>query len=119
MTERSALALFETAKPHLEAALSKSPQGLTLEDVRRAITAGQAQLWMGDDSAGVTEVTKDCNVWLLGGQMKDVEPLLAEVEAKAKAAGLDTITIYEARKGWERVLAPFGYRRRSVLFKEL
>lgn len=119
MTERSLQALFERARPHLEAALERSPDGLSIEAVKSALDVGAAQLWLGENSAGVTEVMHHCNVWLLGGRMDDVEPLLHEVETKARAAGLDFITILEGRKGWERVLGRHGFKRRSVLMKEL
>lgn len=104
---------------HLEAALERSPGGYTLEDVIHAAQTGEVRLWPGHKSMAATETSKVFHVWLAGGDMGELLEMLKAAEAEHKARGFDLVTVSNARKGWERVLAPLGYEKRVMLVKEL
>lgn len=87
--------------------------------------ADEAQFWPGEQSAVVTEVirlpkVKALHVWLAGGEMGElIDRMLPAVEAFAKAAGCDRLSI-AGRDGWERMLKNKGYAPAwRVVAKEL
>ena len=78
------------------------------------LEAGRARLWLGDGCALVTQYVQEpegacLHIWLAGGALAGVLALRPGVEAWAKGAGCQSITI-EGRPGWRRVLRPYGYR---------
>ncbi|MEO1042832.1 MAG: hypothetical protein AAFX52_11120 [Pseudomonadota bacterium] len=110
---------WDQAAPFLQAALDQSRQRLSLEDVKAAVESGAAHLWLGQKSAAVTEQTMDTNAWLFGGDLEEAKSMLLSAEAFAAHQGCKTMTIWEGRPGWERVLKSLGYEKRTVLVKEL
>jgi hypothetical protein len=109
------------AVPYLQSAIDRSyPSGiLTIRDVLDKVAAGQAQLWPGRNSAAVTNPEKAFNLWLAGGDMRELLQMLEAAEAQAKAQGFDCVTVSEARPGWDRVLAKLGYVPHRSLVKVL
>lgn len=107
------------AVPILQGALERGgTQGFSLAEVREAVEAGRAQFWPGRRSAGVSEVTRDFHIWLFGGQLSEMWAMERAVSEWARAQGCGRITI-KGRKGWERVMAPLGYRTKTLLVKDL
>lgn len=110
---------WEAARPLLQAALDQSEQGQTIEDVQRAISSGEAQLWIGERSAGVTEITIEINAWLFGGDAEESVAMLPSIEAFARTIGADRIVVAGGRPGWKRVLRSHGFETKEVLVKSL
>jgi hypothetical protein len=118
------------ATPHIEASLKRSnPDGNTVADVLAAIETGDARLWLGPDSAVVTtllqnaQISLDELVWHAGGSIRGVLDILAYGGAACAMAGCDRLVLFagenETRKGWEKVLAPHGFRKVTLLVKDL
>lgn len=105
--------------PWLQRALDRGgTQGFALDEVRRRVTEGGAHFWPGQRSAGVSEVTRDFHIWLFGGELTEMWAMERAVSDWSRANGLSRVTI-KGRKGWERVLAPIGYRAETLLVKDL
>lgn len=105
--------------PWLQAALDRGgTQGFTLDEVRQRVAEERALFWPGERSAGVSEVTRDFHIWLFGGDLKEMWAMERAVSGWARDRGLSRVTI-KGRKGWERVLAPIGYRAETLLIKDL
>lgn len=86
----------------------------TLDDVLAMIEAKDAQLWLGENSAAVTEIiqyprAKALHLWLCGGDMKEItDQMLPKAEAFARAEGCTKLTT-GGRKGWDRVMSRHGF----------
>lgn len=80
-----------------------------VEVVDRLLTH-RAQLWVTDDSAGVTEITDGnmLRIWLVGGKLMGLLPMLQDVERFARFMRCRGLEI-DGRGGWIRVLKKFGY----------
>ena len=102
-------------RPYLEAALKQAGGTHDIEDVARLIEQGRAQFWSGARCAVVTEFydfpkLRALNVWLLGGDLKELLALEPTVEAWARGQGCARMLGGGLRAGWVRALAPRGYR---------
>lgn len=108
------------AAPHLQAALDRGGrEGFTLDEVKQRVLEQRALFWPGRDSAGVSEVTPPAfHIWLFGGARSEMWAMERAVSDWARGEGLARVTI-KGRRGWERVLAPLGYRKETLLVKEL
>ena len=96
--------------PWIEAALARSSDPETLDDVRADLISGEAQLWAADTAAVVTQIdTPDVRVWLYGGSLADMPALFASCRAWARTLGLTRMTVDRARPGWARALRPLGF----------
>ena len=83
---------------------------VTSDEIYDRLSKGLAHLWVNKQSAAVTEVT-DANtlrIWLAGGRLNQMLPVLPDVEAFAKALGCKGVEL-EGREGWLRVLSPKNY----------
>lgn len=82
----------------------------TEAEVVADLEANRATLWPGDSAAMVTQLIapSSCHIWLAGGLMADLLAMRAGLEAWARAQGCAELTI-NGRRGWARVLAPFGF----------
>ena len=111
--------------PYVEAALERAGGTHDIDDVARLIGEGRAHFWPGRRCAVVTEFydyprLKACNLWLLGGDLRELLELRPRIEDWARAQGCTRILGGGPRRGWERVLAPVGYRRGWIIYcKEL
>lgn len=91
-----------------------------IEDVEELIFGGNAHFWPGLRSAAVTQwvhypTGKTLNVWLAGGDLNElVNDMLPAGEVWAKERGCTRVLLY-GRKGWERALAPMGFRHHTTL----
>ena len=77
-------------------------------DVLDAIIAGQAQLWMHEASAAVTEIVsyprlRACRVWLAAGDLDGIKEIERQVEGWARQNGCARLEII-GRKGWLKKL---------------
>lgn len=109
---------FETewrrCAPWIAAALDHAGRTHSLEDVRLAITRGEARFWPGDASALVAVVEQDPGerrllIWLAGGERDELETrLLPQVETWGRDCGCHRALVI-GRTGWVRALKPKGY----------
>jgi len=85
-----------------------------LDEARRLILAGRAQLWCGEGCAGVTEIAPDnrLHILLAGGSMSGLLAMREDVEAFARALGCTAVYL-GGRPGWRRVFPTFGYARQG------
>lgn len=75
------------------------------------LEANRAQLWRGDRAAMVVMLITPpptLHIWLAGGDLDDLLNMRGGLEAWARSQGCEQVTI-NGRRGWNRVLAPFGY----------
>jgi hypothetical protein len=116
---------FDRCRKYLEDALEYNNTGQTLDDVKAGLLSGEYILWPGENCAVVTEhfdgpTGKFLNFFLAGGDLQELESMLAPIETWAKSAGVNKITLY-GRRGWERTfLKDAGYKTQWVVMtKEL
>lgn len=102
-------------RPYLEAALAHAGGTHGIDDVARLIEEGRAHFWPGRRCAAVTEFydyprLRACNIWLLGGDLKELLALERVIDAWARAQGCGRLLGGGPRAGWARILRPRGYR---------
>jgi hypothetical protein len=99
---------WETARKYILPALKDGSEVELMLDLKK----GHAQLWEGERSAFVTQVRTDriIHAWLAGGDLKELIVLVPGLESFGRAWGCTVATV-TGRKGWDRVLKPFGYER--------
>lgn len=91
--------------------LALLPGDVPRDELAVRLDDGRAQIWAGNASAAVTEITEDgvLRIWLAGGDIRDLLSGLPVAEALARRLGLRGVET-EGRDGWRRVLARFGFR---------
>lgn len=115
--EQMTPAQYEWARcrPHIEAALERSPGLETIEDVERRIADGRYMFWPGRKSAAITEIVeydrKRAMVMIHGGgdmgeMLDEMEPVIC---AMARLMGCSMI-MGTGRKGWEKPGLKRGYK---------
>ena len=111
--------------PWIEAALAHAGRTHALEDIRAAISRGEARLWPGAASALVAAVETDPGerrllIWLAGGDREELEDdILPAVEAWGRETGCRRAMVI-GRGGWERALKSKGYAPLArIVAKEL
>jgi len=105
------------AAPHIREALRHCGDTHTLDDVMRMVMARDADLYVGDASAVVTQdldlpTGRQLHFWLAGGDLDEVIKIVRDVEHAAKARGIRRISII-GRRGWQRKLD--GFTEASVV----
>lgn len=115
---------FAKAAPHLQAALDQCAIPThTLEHVRAAIEANEAQLWPMSDAAVVTEIkvyptgARVLSYWLAGGALESIVQLhrfaIEPFAIDKRCIGLEVT----GRRGWVRTLTGLGFEPpRSTFF---
>lgn len=113
-----------TWQEHIKPALERVGTH-AIEDVEKQIDDGEAMLWLGENSAAVTEIlryprAKVFHVWLAGGDMDEItNQMLPKAEAFARVEGCTKMTM-GGRNGWNRVMVKHGFTPlASVCAKEL
>lgn len=105
--------------PQIDEALERAGRTHTLQDVVDMIAAGRAHLWCGERSAIVTEIVtyprmRELNVWLAGGDMRELLTMRESVTQFAKRLGAKRLTL-TGRKGWAKLFPEAREVRRLVL----
>ena len=107
------------ALPYIEASLTRSnPDGDTLESVFRQVAAGNARLWLGPDSAAVTQHVSTELIWHAGGSMESLTQSFEQAWPLMQQIGIERLAIEDTRKGWAKRLKPHGFRQVMALVKE-
>jgi hypothetical protein len=106
-------------RPFLEAALEHQSD-IHIAGVENDLMLRDAQLWVGERSAAVTQVCawpqrRTFHIFLAGGDMEELLGILEGAEPWARAMCCTAVTV-RGRKGWARVLQDKGY---SVVAYEL
>lgn len=95
--------------PKLLAQLRAALTDATLADLATELMTGRAIAWQGQRSVVVTQQDgTDLHYWAAAGDLAEILSFRPGIEAWARAQGLTHITL-DGRKGWARVLKPFGY----------
>lgn len=98
------------AEPYIESSLRRSnPDGDTINDVLQQVVTGNARLWIGKDSAAVTQNISTELIWHAGGEGEDLIQTLQHAADQMRRAGVERLTIEETRKGWAKRLRPYGF----------
>lgn len=80
----------------------------TLEDVKRMVSDGRLQPWVGNDSLLLTEVAplpggaEMLHHFLAAGSLSEIVRLRGEAVAWAREQGIE-FEVFTGRPGWERV----------------
>lgn len=114
------------ARPFVEASIARSnPAGNTVGEVLDALFDGEARLWLGNQSAAVTQFLQDATVrldervWHAAGDMSDLMDVLNFGALACRQVGCDRLIIEDTRPGWARILKEHGFREMTVLVKDL
>jgi len=106
----------------IEAALAAADPLNTIADVERQVESGQAQFWPGERSACVTQVVdypagRLLNLWLCGGDLKELRRMLPAIEAWARSRGCGAACL-TGRAAWGAVLGKYGFRPGHITFEK-
>ena len=109
---------WSRSKPFLVDALAYA--GLqTIDDVLEEVEEGSALFYPVQDGAAVFKVgeypqKRVLIIWLYGGEMAKVEGVLDAADFHARELDCTEIMV-GGRRGWERVLKPYGFVHRGAL----
>lgn len=92
------------------------PDDGDLSSLEAAISNGEAQLWLSDESAAVTQDTVTLDLIVAAGRMDELLTMLEQAEIEARERGVSRI-VCTGRAGLARALP--GYRAMTVFVKEL
>jgi len=107
-------------REHLKNALSYGDGLLNLDDVKDGLASGLFELWVGDNSAIVSQVintshNKALLFYLAGGELEELKDMSEQLESLAKEAGCSKVLI-NGRAGWGKALT--GYKERTRIFEK-
>lgn len=107
------------AVPFIKASLERSnPSGNTLAEVLGEVAAGGAHLWLGQDSAIVTQPVYAHRIWHAGGDFAEMTEIMTRAWKLMAQQGADELRIENTRKGWLKQLRPHGFEQVIALVKE-
>lgn len=107
------------AVPYIEASLARSnPSGNTLQDVLNELATGRARLWLGPDSAAVTQHVATERIWHAAGSMESLVDSFQKAWPVMQSVGIERLAIENTRKGWAKQLKPHGFQQVLALIKE-
>ena len=122
--------------PHLEPYFRRAYEvlltDLTPDEIRAGAKTGRRQIWTVTERGRASPLltafctamrVADGRKWLVfealaGEDMEAWLPLLSEFEGYAKEAGA-SVSHIQGRRGWERVLRPYGYELKSVILEKV
>lgn len=104
---------WQRCRPWIEAALARSPNFETIEDVERLLLESKYQFWPAENAAVITEIAQYPNKKVLvvqhaGGDMGELIAMEPSIATFAQIAGCDAIMGF-GRMGWKRVWERRGY----------
>lgn len=123
MATQGALAeVWPEAVEHLKPALERARGTHTIDEIFAGVMRGELQLWVGNHSAGITEVVtyprcKAVRIFLAGGDLEEMKHMERVLSEGARELGFDRIEI-GGRRGFLRALV--GYEELcTYVMKEL
>lgn len=114
---------FDVAWPWLRAALVRGEQPqFTRQVIEQKLSAQQAQLWLGEGGAILTELVirngeHFVHFWLAGGELRAVLELRPGIESWGRQQRCEFASI-QGRLGWVRLLKPVGYVREADMLRK-
>lgn len=109
---------LEFAAPFIQASLKRSPCGSTLQEVLSEVALGNARLWLGPQSAAVTQFVATEQIWHAGGDMADLIATMQRAWPIMQARGIERLAIQDTRNGWGKQLKPHGFKPTTMLIRE-
>ena len=123
--------VWDSAGPLLEKIEEHSSENYTAKEIFNAILRGEQQLWIyienKDEMIGAwttrvfevpgKRIVEICSIGGNGMNRDRVEEVLVSMENFGKNHGCSMAQI-TGRRGWKRVLSPFGYEERSVVLEK-
>ena len=107
------------------AALAHAPGDThSLDDVTAGVLLGRYKLWENERAFALTEIhhfprESHCHVFLAGGTIDGILDLYEQAKDDSKREHGCVLMTISGRKGWERALAPHGWRHAmTTLYKE-
>jgi hypothetical protein len=105
-------------KPWIEAALKKSGDLNTWDEVVDGISSGIMQLWANNSACIVTEIVvypdvKAVNIFLAGGELDGILQMTKNVKEWAKLQGC-SFASFSGRFGWQKPLEKMGWKPHSI-----
>lgn len=111
------------ARPILEPAIAYANDEIVWDEVAAGVREGKYQLWMGVDSAVITEIVvyprhKTLLFSFAGGNLKELRAMAPVIEEWGKSVGAKNAG-FVGRKGWERsFLIDDGWKATRVLMEK-
>lgn len=99
---------------YIKEALCYDVQHFTIEDIESGLATGDYQLWESDNSAMITSGVQlqsggiGVQVLAAGGNLDEINGLLAQVEQEARESGCEILTTV-GRKGWKNTAKELGW----------
>lgn len=99
---------------YIKEALCYDVQHFTIEDIESGIASGDYQLWESGNSAMITSGVElqsggiGVQVLAAGGNLDEINGLLAQVEQEARDSGCEILTTV-GRKGWKNTAKELGW----------
>lgn len=109
---------WDRARPHLLAAAEVAKGTHDEVDLIRGVLNGSFHLWMGEQSAILSEVVRyprllSHRLFLAGGDLHELLAMEPELAAVAASRGCTRHELI-GRKGWKRALTDLGYGNEAV-----
>lgn len=99
---------------YIKEALCYDVQHFTIEDIESGLASGDYQLWESENSAMITSGVQlqsggiGVQVIAAGGNLDEINDLLAQVEQEARESGCEILTTV-GRKGWRNTAKELGW----------
>jgi len=118
MAKHEKIDVIEHCRPWLEAALDRSGNLNTWDEITRGIAEGKMQLWPAERGCILTEIvvyhhTKCLHVFLAGGELDEILQMTENVKEWAKLQGC-SFASFDGRLGWQKPLEKVGWKPRSI-----
>ena len=109
---------LDRCRPWIEAALDRSGDLNTWDEVVSGINSGRMQLWPAEQGCIVTEIVvyhnrKALHVFLAGGKLDEILQMTESVKEWAKLMGCSFAT-FDGRLGWQKPLEKIGWKPHSI-----
>ena len=120
MKYKASIADWGKVKNLLELALEYSDGLSSIDDVKNMLDESRGDLWIGKESAIVTQLLQVRNkkallYYLAGGDLIELKEMTKHIEDLAKEAGCSKVLI-NGRAGWGKALG--GYKERTRVFEK-
>ena len=109
---------LDRCRPWIEAAIKKSGDLNTWDEIVDGIHSGRMQLWPAEQGCIITEIvvypkTKALHVFLAGGKLDEILQMTENVKEWAKLQGC-SFASFDGRFGWQKPLEKIGWKPHSI-----
>jgi hypothetical protein len=118
MNAHSPISELERCRPWIEAAIKRSGDLNTWDEVCVGIRSGKMQLWPAERGCIITEIvvyhnTNALHVFLAGGELDEILQMTENVKEWAKLQGC-SFASFDGRLGWQKPLEKIGWKPHSI-----